>query len=147
MVKPFASGAGSSPSPEETGFEWIVEAYDCDPVALADVERLRALFDRMVVELGLNEVRPSIWHVFPGAGGVTGMSLLSESHLTCHTFPEHGTLCLNLFCCRQRPEWAFEARLSELVGAGTVRVRGVVRRYAGVATPSPVGAVDGDPRA
>lgn len=132
------STAGSSRQPTEpesrgtldaTGREWIVDAHGCDARALADVERLKELFTRIVDDLELDEVRPSIWHVFPGAGGVTGMSLLAESHLTCHTFPEHGTLCLNLFCCRPRPEWDFGGGLRELVGAGEVDVRRVPRRY------------------
>jgi S-adenosylmethionine/arginine decarboxylase-like enzyme len=41
------------------------------------------------------------------------MLLLMESHLTVHTFPEHGTLCLNLFCCRRRPAGDFAAWLDE----------------------------------
>lgn len=107
-----------------------MEARDCDRSALADPAALKALFRRMVEELGLNEVRPPVWHVFPGTGGVTGMSLLAESHLTCHTFPEHGTLCLNLFCCRPRPEWDFASRLEEMLGARRVDVRRLSRRYA-----------------
>lgn len=120
-------GAGT---PEALGCEWIVEARGCDPAGLADLDLLKALFHRIVDELALNEVRPSVWHVFPGAGGITGMSLLAESHLTCHTFPEHGTLCLNLFCCRARPEWDFETGLAETLGAEEVDVRRLRRRYA-----------------
>ena len=115
------------------GVEWIVEARGCDPSALRDPGTLGKLFDRMIEELKLHEVRPSIWHVFPGAGGVTGMSLLAESHLTCHTFPEHGTLCLNLFCCRPREAWDFSSGLAEMVGAHDVSVRTIPRRYAPVA--------------
>jgi S-adenosylmethionine decarboxylase len=34
---------------------------------------------------------------------VTGVWLLSESHLAIHSFPEFRSACLNLFCCRERP--------------------------------------------
>ncbi len=120
-----------------SGCEWIVEARGCDPAALADPDVLKGLFRKIVRDLALIEVRPSVWHVFPGPGGITGMSLLAESHLTCHTFPEHGTACLNLFCCRPRPEWDFEAGLREALGAEVVDVRRLRRRYA--ATPAPAG--------
>lgn len=119
------------------GCEWIVEARGCDADALSDLPTMRRLFSRIVDDLELNEVRPSVWHVFPGHGGITGMSLLAESHLTCHTFPEHGTLCLNLFCCRARPEWDFEHGMSEIVGADRVDVRRLPRRYAAVPVPDP----------
>lgn len=31
--------------------------------------------------------------------GVTGMILLSESHISVHTWPEHGSVALDVFCC------------------------------------------------
>ena len=58
------------------------------------------------------------------------MVLLAESHLTVHTFPEHGSLCLNLFCCTPRPEWDYAGRLRELLGAEGVEVRALDRPYA-----------------
>jgi S-adenosylmethionine decarboxylase len=113
-----------------SGREWLVEAHGCHPHSLADLATLWALFARMVRELGLHPVAEPQWHQFPGAGGITGLCLLAESHLAVHTFPEHGSLCLNLFCCRPRPEWAYEARLGELFGAEEVVVRAVDRPYA-----------------
>jgi S-adenosylmethionine decarboxylase len=64
-----------------------------------------------------------VWHVFPGEGGVTGMVLLTESHLVCHTYPEHASATFNLYCCRERPEWPWAVRLGELLGASEVTVR------------------------
>lgn len=106
-----------------------MEARGCDPAALADPGTLRALFARMVEDLSLHPVVEPLWHTFPGAGGITGLCLLAESHLACHTFPEHGTLCLNLFCCTTRPEWGFAAGLGALFGAEEVRVRRLERPY------------------
>ncbi len=88
-----------------TGIEWIVEAYGCGPHRLRDLAALQMLFGRIVHALDLHPCGEAHWHQFPTSGGITGVAVLSESHLACHTFPEHGTLCLNLFCCRPRPEW------------------------------------------
>jgi S-adenosylmethionine decarboxylase len=118
------------PDAPATGREWLVEAHGCRPGALADVDALRALFARMVADLGLHPVGDALWHRFPGPGGVTGLCMLAESHLTVHTFPEHGSLCLNLFCCRPRPEWNFEAQLRDRFGAEAVSVRALERPYA-----------------
>jgi S-adenosylmethionine decarboxylase len=119
------------------GTEWIVDARGCDPASLADPGVLRALLDRVIAELALRRVGDAVWHVFPEPGGITGLCLLAESHLTVHTFPEHGALCLNLFCCTPRPEWDFAARLREAVGADHVHVRRVHRAYANAGSAAP----------
>jgi len=115
------------------GDEWIVEAFGCDAGRLADRAVLASLVDRMVHELSLRPIGAGQWHVFPPPGGITGMLLLAESHLTVHTFPEHGSLCLNLFCCTPRAAWPFAERLRELLGADRVTVRHVERAYGNVA--------------
>lgn len=38
------------------------------------------------------------FHPFEG-GGITGVLLLAESHITVHTWPEHGYAALDLFMC------------------------------------------------
>ena len=63
-------------------------------------------------------------------GGVTGLALLSESHLACHTYPEFGVATFNLYCCRARPRWNWEAVLAEMLGATSVTVRVLERRAA-----------------
>ena len=117
------------------GVEWIVEAFECDPDRLGDISSLEALVHEMVAALRLTPVAPAQWHRFPEPGGVTGLLMLAESHLAVHTFPEHASLCLNLFCCRPRPDWDFHLGLKVAVGAGQVRVRRIDRTYA-VAAPA-----------
>jgi S-adenosylmethionine decarboxylase len=111
------------------GTEWIVEAYGCSARALRDVPTLQRLFDTVIRDLGLRPAAATQWHQFPEPGGVTGLCLLSESHLACHSFPEFESLCLNLFCCVPRAEWDFEAKLKAIVGAQSVSVRRLVRPY------------------
>lgn len=111
------------------GCEWIVEAHGCAAPALADLGKLQDLFAALVDDMQLHPVAPSAWHQFPVTGGVTGLTLLAESHIACHTFPEYGTLCLNVFCCRPRPEWDFASYLCREFGAGAVNVRRIERPY------------------
>jgi S-adenosylmethionine decarboxylase len=112
------------------GSEWVVEAFGCEPERLRDVAVLQALFASAVRDLALHPVAEGVWHRFPGPGGVTGLLALAESHLTVHTFPEHGSLCLNLFCCTPRARWNWETQLAEQLGATDVIVRVLDRVYA-----------------
>jgi S-adenosylmethionine decarboxylase len=111
-----------------SGCEWVVEAHACDPAALSDSDALHALFARLIDGMALNSVGEAQWHQFPG-GGITGLALLQESHIACHTFPEHRSLCLNVFCCRPRPDWDFETHLKRAFGAVSVEVRKLDRPY------------------
>ena len=111
-----------------TGIEWVVEAYGCRHALLRDVVALQALFAQLIADLDLHPRGQAQWTEFAGAGGVTGVQVLSESHVACHSFPEHGTLCLNLFCCRPRPDWDFSGHLRTHLGAQTVTVRRLERR-------------------
>ena len=92
-------------TPVPPGTEWVVDAHGCDPAALRSREVLGVLFRQVVAELGLRAEGDPVWRVFPGEGGVTGLLLLTESHLACHTFPERGFAAFNLYCCRPRDEW------------------------------------------
>ena len=59
-------------------------------------------------------------HVFPAPGGLTALYLLSESHLTIHTFPETAVATLNAYCCRPRVAAPWRALLAEWLGARAV---------------------------
>ena len=109
------------------GTEWIVDAYGCDPSSLRSCTALDRLFARIVGELGLHPAGQPVWHVFPGQGGITGLLLLTESHLACHTYPESGLVTINLHCCRARPAWPWQERLVEALGAAQVTVRALPR--------------------
>ncbi len=107
----------------------MIEAFGCSTATLRDQVALRGLFDAIVAEMNLRPVGEPVWHQFPGTGGVTGIWLLQESHLALHSFPEHASLCLNLFCCRQRPAMPWENRLGALLGSSRVVVREFPRNY------------------
>src|SRR5262245_66640318 len=114
------------------GIAWVVEAYGCSADGLRDLPTLRRLFERIVADLDLHPLGEGVWHRFPASGGITGVAVLSESHLACHSFPEVGTLCLNLFCCKPRPDWDFAHHLRSLLNAQAVNVRRLDRPYTDV---------------
>jgi len=112
-----------------SGIEWVVDAHGCAAESLGSPELLRDLFEQIISGLRLRPVGETRWHQFPNTGGITGLCLLAESHLTCHTFPEFGSLSLNLFCCVPREAWDFKRALTSTFGATSVTVRTLNRPY------------------
>ena len=112
------------------GTEWLVEATGCSGDLLRDETALRSIFRQIIADLGLKTIN-EIWHTFDGEGGVTGLVALTESHLTCHTYPEHSTATFNLYCCRTRPEWDWNENLKTMLAAESVTVTKIERGEAG----------------
>jgi S-adenosylmethionine decarboxylase len=105
------------------GTEWVIDASGCNAEALSDVNQLKLIFDRVIHDLELKVIGDISWHQFPEPGGVTGLALLSESHLACHTYPEFGAASFNLYCCRDRTTWPWDRMLREFLGATEVNIR------------------------
>lgn len=115
----------------DVGTEWVIDARGCRAVPLGELAVVRGLCEQIIRELDLKVIGDGQWHQFPAPGGVTGLYLLSESHLACHTYPELGVATFNLYCCRPRPRWAWEARLRDALGAAEVIVRFITRSAIG----------------
>ena len=109
------------------GYEWLVDAEGCRPDLLADPAVLRDVCRQIIAQLDLHVIGEGVWHQFPAPGGLTGLYLLTESHLSCHTYPESGVATFNLYCCRPRPCWPWEEKLRTLLGAARVVVRSLAR--------------------
>src|SRR5260370_33441840 len=109
--------------PPMSGIEWVVEAFGCSSQSLRDTAVLQDLFNNIIREMKLRPVGETQWHQFPGTGGITGLCLPAQTHLACHTFPEHGSLCMNLFCVVPSADGAFQTVLRQLFPAQSVPVR------------------------
>lgn len=109
------------------GTEWLIEAFDCKAEKLRELSVLQNIFARIVSDLGLKTLGEPLWHKFGGEAGVTGLLMLTESHLACHTYPEYHTATFNLYCCRTRPEWDWEKNLEKILGADEVKITKIER--------------------
>lgn len=79
------------------GIHIISEFQGLDPQKISRVEELRIVLDRVIVESGLHVVS-SNFHQFEPQG-VSAVYLLTESHLSVHTWPEYGYMALDIFTC------------------------------------------------
>ena len=111
------------------GTEWLIDATNCDAEKLRDLSALQTVFARIVSDLQLKVVGEIAWKQFPAPGGITGLALLTESHIACHTYPKFEIATFNLYCCRQRPKWNWEANLRQLLGAENVNITKIERGF------------------
>ena len=79
------------------GIHFFGEWFDCasTTVEFTSAAALRELCLSATAAVGLTAVGDTFHQFEPQ--GVTGTVLLAESHLTIHTFPEHGHAAINLY--------------------------------------------------
>ena len=82
---------------DTTGRHLLAEYIDCDRELLNDVERIEALMCDAVQAAGATIVSRCFHRFAPQ--GVTGVVVVEESHLSLHTWPEHGYAAVDFFTC------------------------------------------------
>ncbi|WP_147803612.1 adenosylmethionine decarboxylase [Alkalicoccus halolimnae] len=75
----------------------IAELWQCNIDRLNDVTFIERTFVNAALEAGA-EVREVAFHKF-APQGVSGVVIISESHLTIHSFPEHGYASIDVYTC------------------------------------------------
>jgi S-adenosylmethionine decarboxylase proenzyme len=104
---------------------------------LTQPQALRALCLHAVAQAGLHAVG-ELFHGFPAPGGVTGVVLLAESHLAVHTWPELGTVTLDVYVCNLGHDNS--ARAEALLARLEARFAPAHSRRQRVARPLPAAA-------
>lgn len=79
------------------GKHFVASYMDCDLRSISDLDGLIRAMDRAVEESGATVLDKTPF-VFP-PNGLTIVYLLSESHASLHTYPEHGACFVDLFTC------------------------------------------------
>ncbi|WP_188453441.1 adenosylmethionine decarboxylase [Virgibacillus oceani] len=75
----------------------IAELWDCNIDKLNDMGLIERIFVKAALKAGA-EVREVAFHKF-APHGVSGVVIISESHLTIHSFPEHGYASIDVYTC------------------------------------------------
>lgn len=89
------------------GRHLLVEYTGCDFTILDDLKRIEALMNEAARAAQTNIVA-SVFQPFEPQG-VTGVVVVEESHLSIHTWPEHGYAAVDFFTCGDStPERAHE---------------------------------------
>lgn len=105
---------------------YSVDLNGCAAMAALAPESVTAAFVEALQSAGATVVQ-TMSHNFPGAG-LTCVLILSESHAVLHTWPETGTVNIDIFSCSTRLKSlaAIEA-LVRSFGATTMSVQEIPR--------------------
>jgi S-adenosylmethionine decarboxylase len=85
---------------ETMGKHILAELWECSVEKLNDIQFLERTFVEAALAAGA-EVREVAFHKFAPMG-VSGVVIISESHLTIHSFPEHGYASIDVYTCGDR---------------------------------------------
>ncbi len=99
---------------EAIGYHYIVEASGCDPEILKDSDRIKEIMFN-AAKLGKMDVKTVYFYKFSPTG-VSGILVVSESHLSIHTWPENRYAAIDVFICgkESEPEKALDFILNSL---------------------------------
>ena len=114
--------------PTRIGQHHIVELHGCDPDRLRYVDDLREVLLRAAARASATVVGFAFHQFLPD--GASGVLLIAESHVSMHTWPEHGYMAMDVFTCGDEmdPEIAIRV-VKEGVDADHVRVETVDRGF------------------
>lgn len=79
------------------GTHWLVDLFGCPFEALNDRQLIESVLLESIVLARLNLLH-LISHSYEPQG-VTAIALVSESHVSIHTWPEHGHAAVDIFTC------------------------------------------------
>ncbi|AFQ49965.1 adenosylmethionine decarboxylase [Burkholderia cepacia] len=80
------------------GSHVLADLGGIDAALLRDAARLETILTDAAQRAGARVIGAHFHH-FGGEHGVTGVVLLAESHITIHTWPEHGFAAVDAFMC------------------------------------------------
>lgn len=86
---------GRRPAPR--GTHLLADIWGCDAARLDDVPFLEQLLRAAATSANATVLSVHVHRFSPR--GVTAVALLAESHLSLHTWPEHGFAAVDVFTC------------------------------------------------
>jgi S-adenosylmethionine decarboxylase len=105
---------------------YSVDLGECEALAALEPKDIASCFASALGRAGATVVQ-AVSHVYPGAG-LTCVLVLRESHATIHTWPETGTVNIDIFSCSSRLQGrAAIDELSRYFAARRISVQEIAR--------------------
>ncbi|NSW75729.1 MAG: S-adenosylmethionine decarboxylase [Candidatus Atribacteria bacterium] len=88
----------------EIGMHLVLDGYTQDLNAIGSLDRIRNFLDSFPVHMGMTKVTaPYVFQYQGGSpqeGGISGIVIIAESHISIHTFPAQGYVSVDIFSCK-----------------------------------------------
>jgi len=96
------------------GRHLLIELKDCNVEVLNDLDFLKHCLHDAADRIGATVVNECFYEFSPH--GISGVLVISESHLCIHTWPEHGYAAIDIFTCGDsvKPERAVNPLVEKL---------------------------------
>ena len=107
------------------GFHGIWDVFGVDPDLISYRNSVEPLLEAIAERLNLSVLNASYKQFEPS--GVTGVYLLSESHLSIHTWPERAYAAIDLFSCAEFDPEEVEDIIAEILRPQRVEIN-LIRR-------------------
>ncbi len=88
------------------GLHILADIYGIEPDRIDKVEDIKNLLETAVKVADLTKISSHYYQFKPH--GATGVILLAESHISIHTWPEHGIATVDVYTCGD-PSKAYKA--------------------------------------
>jgi S-adenosylmethionine decarboxylase len=112
---------------KELGCHVLVDAWECPPALLNDLDLIREALVEAVKAGGATLIDLCSHQFSPQ--GITATATLAESHIAVHTWPEHGYFAADLFFCGSGDPYRAVETLRLRLRAGEVRTRELKRGF------------------
>lgn len=116
----------ASPHGAPLGWHLLLDLAGVEEPLLRDAARLETCM-RAAAEAAGASVLSGHFHAFGGDGGVTGVLVLAESHLTIHTWPEFGFAAIDAFMCGSAVVERVVGPIRQALAPRRIEVRRAVR--------------------
>jgi len=91
---------------EHFGEHLIIDGYGCNPEKLSDKNKVGQVIQEIILETKMNKLSEIQCYEVEGtigtkdSGGITGMCIVKESHISIHTFTNRQYVSIDIFTCK-----------------------------------------------
>ncbi|MFH1114002.1 MAG: adenosylmethionine decarboxylase [Pseudomonadota bacterium] len=104
------------------GIHLLIELWSCNRKKIDTLDYLEGIMVQAAKVAGATVLKSAFQDFNPQ--GVSGVVVIAESHLTIHTWPEHGYAAVDIFTCGTTVDpWKATDFLRKELEAGDIQVR------------------------